>query len=867
MRRPVLSSLGRLSLGVLPMSLLTGCPPDEKPTPEPEVCDPAAENADAPALVPGAPQAATAEGFLDLPVGLPLSGYTSRCKCFGNDGAVDRRDSAYTYSFNPSAGVQTRIPLKVFWLNNGDQDLVLVKTDLIYSYDGMVVDLSAMLSEQTGRDLSGKVVIATNHSHGSYGDFSDQVTFYLGSDRFNYEIYLRILETAAATAMEAYTSLQPAKIGVGYAKDWDPADQVYHDRRGDNDDLQFFPDIPAGSYKDPNLTLMRIDSLDDQPLGVLFNFGVHGTTLGGDSAMISGDTPGHIERMLQERFDQPVVVALFQGAAGDASPSNEGKGYGAMERTGQIAADAIHDLWTQTPTSADPIRLETVSRSVKQTHDDIYITRGGTTDLRYTPFTEGLEPDNIVYADDGSLLTPVDEFNVAYGGAFCGEDPPYLPGFAPSTAFPYASCVNVDQMIRVIDGFFDLTDEESALPLTESTRAYVTASRLGPFPIREADGSTTTDEFFIGFFPGETTAMYTEQFRRRAAAELGYRHSMAVGYAQDHEGYLLIPEDWLQGGYEIDINIWGPLQGEHIMERLLDMAAEELSTDVAEHHDPCGIYQIPDYGANTLPGIVPETAPEAGTIITEQPDWLYSPLYSLEELEAGTRADLTWQPQVQRVQGIVQVAWIGGDPGVDFPLVTLQQQAGDGSWSDVLQPSGRPIEGGPDILVAYTPDPLYTYDDPQTHYWYAAWQVIGPDDGRLALPLGNYRLHVEGQTYDGANTSWPWDTAPYSVDTEPFEVLPAAISLQQSGADLLAWIPDHPRGYRMLARARGAGEGAMLDAHAATVSIQYADRTEEVEVSGQESGGATLLTGLDLSGALSVTVTDLYGNTGTLALQ
>ena len=47
--------------------------------------------------------------------------------------------------------------------------------------------------------------------------------------------------------------------------------------------------------------------------------------------------------------------------------------------------------------------------------------------------------------------------------------------------------------------------------------------------------------------------MYTEQFRRRVAAEAGFENSMMVSYSQDHEGYLMIPEDWLLGEYEADI--------------------------------------------------------------------------------------------------------------------------------------------------------------------------------------------------------------------------------------------------------------------------------------------------------------------------
>jgi neutral ceramidase len=477
-------------------------------------------------------------------------------------------------------------------------------------------------------------------------------------------------------------------------------------------------------------------------------------------------------------------------------------------------------------------------------------------------------PDNIVYNGDGSIKSPIDEFNVLYGAAFCGEDPPYLPGYAPADVFPYNACVNVSQMISVINGFFDLTDEEKTLPLAESTRAYVTATRLGPVPIREADGTTTTDDFFIGFFPGETTAMYTEQFRRRAKAELGYQHSMAVGYAQDHEGYLLIPEDWLQGGYEADINIWGPLQGEHIMEQLLVMAGEVLSTDVIESRDPCGTWQIPDYGESTLPTAKPDTSPEAGTLLAANPGYLYSPLYSEEELELGSPA-VGPVASVARVQGMVEIAWIGGDPGVDLPLVTLEYQQEDGSWEAVTQPSGRTVTGGPDILLTWTPDPLAPADIEQTHYWYAAWQAVGTQDNKVGLSLGMYRFSVEGQSYTGAAATWPWDTAPYQVLSEPFELTPAAITLGVEGTDIVASIQTGLRGYRLLGMDFASDGGVKLEGSSVTLQITTPDGTDaDISVELDNSGGLSRLTGVleGLETGSTVTVIDIYGNLGTLTL-
>ena len=852
---------------------LLACPEEKEPA---AVCDEAEENANVPDLVPGAPQAGVAEAFVDLPVGTPLSGYTSRCKCFGGDGQADRRDSQYKSKFAPSAGVQTRVPAKAFWISNGDQDLLVLKLDVIYSFDGLVEELEASIGEATGRDMDGKVVLATNHSHSSYGDFSDQITYYLGSDRFNAEIDARLVDTMTAVAVTAFDSLQPAKIGVGRSKDWDGG-AVYHDRRGDNDGLQFFDDIPAGSYKDPYLSLIRLDTLDDEPIGVLFAFGMHGTVLDGDNPMISVESGGHVELGFQETFDKPVVVAMLQTGGGDASPGGSDDNFARLESLGEYAAQPIHDLWAATLTSADPISLETASRSIPETLEDIHVTRNGTVDWYYPPADPTYVPDDVVYNPDGSLASPFDEFNTQYGAAFCGEDPPYLAGFAPAQVFPYNQCVDITKMIDLIGGFFDLSEEERSLPLHEATKAGVTATMFGPVPIHSDDGTDTVDDVLIGFFPGETTAMYTEQFRRRAAAELGVKHTIAVGYSQDHEGYLLLPEDWLMGGYEADINVWGPLQAEHIMEGMLDMAKAHLLTDKLEKQDACKQYQIPDYGPRAaMPTARPDSTAEAGTIVEENTGYIYSPLWSPDERQASADSGVPFvvlgiPAEVPRVQGLVQFAWQGGDPGVDLPLVTLQHKDEGGTFVDVLTPAGRPVTSGPDILLTATPDPLYPADTAQNWTWYAAWQAVGHAEPRTGLPEGVYRLHVEGHSFedDGA-TTWPWAATPYTVDSDEFAVVPGSLTVAASGVDLQASLYGGERGYRLVGLGGAARGGNPLESNEAAVTLVHADGSESSSaVVGTSGSGVTTFAGAlpaDLTDIVEVIVTDAWGNEGSLRL-
>ena len=84
-----------------------------------------------PAIVPGAPQVGAAERTLDLPIGTPMGGYSARARYLGALSQQDSRQSPYNQGFVESTGIHTRPGLKVIWITNGDQDLVLTQSDTI----------------------------------------------------------------------------------------------------------------------------------------------------------------------------------------------------------------------------------------------------------------------------------------------------------------------------------------------------------------------------------------------------------------------------------------------------------------------------------------------------------------------------------------------------------------------------------------------------------------------------------------------------------------------------------------------------------------------------------------------------------------
>jgi neutral ceramidase len=720
-------------------------------------------------------------------VGTPLGGYTARSFLFTGISRPDDRTTPYAVGFVPSAGIQTRPTVKVLWLENGDVDVVLVKVDLIYSSDHIVEKVTEQLQAATGRNLAERVIIAANHSHQSWGPFSTATPYWLGGDRYDDEIGQRLTAAITETALRAYDSREPVSLGSGWVRDWDPTDQVYRDRRGDNNDLRLWGESGQDAGKDPNLHVLRVDRTDGTPLAMSFTFGIHGIGVGEDSPMVSSEAPGHVELAVQEAFDSPVVVMHFQGSGGDASPSTTGERFEALERLSERAVPAIYDLWSRVPTSADPVALEAVSRHMPQSLSSIRVRRG---DLRY--LAEPARADDVVYAPDGSVQSPIDEFYAPNGAVFCGDEEPRLPGAGVgASVYPYKSCIATERMLGVLELLFDLGSGTLTLPLPAMEKAGTTAFLVGDVPTLAADGTTSNEPLFVGVFPGEATALFGEQFRVGARDQLGHNHAWMISYAQDHEGYLLLPEDWLRGGYEPNINQWGPLQGEYLLESVLDLAEARLGNGLHDAGRSGPAFEPTEYPDMPAPPRTPDPTPTAGTRVNVEPA---GGLWTPDEMPV----DLAVPAEVRRVTGIVQLAWEGGDPMVDSPRVTLERQVG-AEWMPVETRAGRPVDDAlPDILLTWTPDPPRPHQDPQTHRWWAAWQAVAHHHDRAALPEGLYRLIARGQRFSGSEQAWPWTTTPYEVASDPFTLVPANLTIEPTEGGFWVSLVGPESGWRLV---------------------------------------------------------------------
>jgi neutral ceramidase len=401
---------------------------------------------------------------------------------------------------------------------------------------------------------------------------------------------------------------------------------------------------------------------------------------------------------------------------------------------------------------------------------------------------------------------------------------------------PYGSCLKLDPAAEILGPIFEVDfGVDDHHPVCETTRTTISALRLG--------------DVVIGTLPGEASILLTDLVRQ--GSPLGPDKTIVVSYAQGHVGYMLRPEDWVLGGYEPSVTFWGPLEAEYIAERLIDLLPHAMSP-TREDMGSTGATRLATTAVtDNLP--IDDPAPMAGTVPATIPDVTWA--------RTGTPTAAQPAAQVPRVSGIAQFTWIGDDPQVQTPHVTLERETSPGTFAAVARRSGRIVDDG-EIVLAYTPSPLQR-SGPQTHVWVAEWQAVpwlgAPNvdglDARGGVPLGKYRFHVEGK-------GW-------SLNSNPFQVVAGGAEAQQvtrAGGQVKVTATWHaPKGWRLMDTAMPSNQPVPVRSQQVTVALLGAGGTvlSSAQVTTDAAGVAQVP---DNASAQTVRVTDRFGNVATAAI-
>jgi neutral ceramidase len=369
-----------------------------------------------------------------------------------------------------------------------------------------------------------------------------------------------------------------------------------------------------------------------------------------------------------------------------------------------------------------------------------------------------------------------------------------------------------------------------------TTRTTISAIRIG--------------DHVIGTLPGEVSVLLADLARSHSPVDEA--HTIVVGYAQGHVGYMLRPEDWVLGGYEPSVTFWGPLEAEYLEEQLVKLWPLAM-TPTREDGAAGGTNKLAAARtSDTLPK--DEPAPQAGTVPATIPDGTW--------VRTGVPAQAQPAATIPRVAGIATFVFVGDDPLSGTPKVTLQAETSPGVFADVTRRSGRTVSEG-DLLVYYTPSPIVRGSGPQTHVWVVEWQAVpwlgAPNLDTLALraavPLGKYRFHVAGH-------GWTLDSNAFTVVPGGLSGTATRVAAAVSGTIAL----DAPKGYRLLDMSAPSNRPVPYANQALTLAFTANGQTLTTSTCTSDASGAWAVNNPISQSADHVTITDAHGNSVTLAL-
>src|SRR5690606_32938186 len=112
----------------------------------------------------------------------------------------------------------------------------------------------------------------------------------------------------------AIEELKPAGLGIG----WGYSQANINRRARDIDDKAFLGMNPDGPV-DRRIGILKItDPQSGEPMALIANYAIHGTVMGGDNLLISGDAPGVVSTYVEQETGAPLL--FINGAAGNIAP-------------------------------------------------------------------------------------------------------------------------------------------------------------------------------------------------------------------------------------------------------------------------------------------------------------------------------------------------------------------------------------------------------------------------------------------------------------------------------------------------------------------------------------------------------------------
>lgn len=420
------------------------------------------------------------------------------------------------FFIRPAEGVMDRLYARAFVIRNIDGAFAIISVDCLYITKAMTDAVRDRIFKAVGIPHENILLCAT-HTH-TGGPLLGTATDNMDAPR-PYAEYLCI--KAADAAILAYNACVPAKIGFGsgnekeisFIRRYIMSDGKVRTNPGfHNNDI-----IRPASEIDPEVSVIRVDDLSGNVMGVITNFACHCDTIGG--TYFSADYPGELHRTLKKVYGEGIVSIFLAGACGNIAHVDY--------MHGDAAWYSNKDKWHYVTMG------RILAGNVIQTLEKITTT------------SEDLKIRMKEFSIQGGVRKPTEE-DVKKAHSYLSEKP-----FKEYRIYDY------DNPWTLVDSYF----ARDVIELHKSADRFVTLTmqvlRIG--------------EAVLAGLPCELFVEFGLDIKRRA----GYKHVLIATLSNDNQGYVATREAFIQGGYEVRLNKTTKLDQETGY-RMVDAVIEQI---------------------------------------------------------------------------------------------------------------------------------------------------------------------------------------------------------------------------------------------------------------------------------------------------
>jgi hypothetical protein len=216
----------------------------------------------------------------------------------------------YASRKTPSEGIHDHLYARAVAFENNGKKLVMVSSDIGSYTDTLYTVIKKSIMEKFGLKDS-EFFLAAIHSHSSPQVSLDIKKLPESNIKYTQDLHQKLL----AVVGDAFSNLKPVNTGsgVGYSP-------VGSNRREMTADGSITLGRNPYGPTDKEVLVFKMTGTDGKPVGAIFDYATHATSLGPDNMQISGDVLGISEQFVEQILGKDFVSPVFAGASGNIDP-------------------------------------------------------------------------------------------------------------------------------------------------------------------------------------------------------------------------------------------------------------------------------------------------------------------------------------------------------------------------------------------------------------------------------------------------------------------------------------------------------------------------------------------------------------------